>query len=92
MPEMLIVGRRSISFVLFGLTTPKLLAAPVYRLADVVVSGDTLGLVAAYLLIPAFLASLSLGASFAVGVDSEYLLTYGVAATIGAGGSRLMLR
>lgn len=94
MPEMLIVGRRSISFVVFGLTALRLLVAPVYRFVDV--SGDTLGLVVPYLLITAFLTSLSFCESFAVFAalvnELGYLLTYEVVGMLAAGGSRLILR
>lgn len=94
MPEILIVGRRSISFEILGLVVLRFVVEPVYRL--VVVSGDTLGLVVAYLLITAFLVSFSFDVSFTVfaALDNEevYLLTYGVAVVLDAGGSRLMLR
>lgn len=94
MPEILIVGRRSISFVIFGLTAFRLVVDPVYRFVEV--SGETLGLVAPYLLITGFFESLSLAGSLVVlaALVSEdvYLLTYGVAVELAAGGSRLMLR
>lgn len=94
MPEMLIVGRRSISFVIFCLTALRLVAEPVYRLFED--SGDTLGLLVPYLLITGFFASLSLDESLAglaaLANVEVYLLTYGVGVVLAAGGSRLMLR